>query len=50
MAILGILVHMTDHAGPDARCECHMGTNFWPPPIEVTQFWHPRSGFGAHFL
>ena len=32
--------YMTDHAGP-RRCKCHPGTNFWHPPIEVTQFWHP---------
>ena len=31
---------MTDHAGP-RRCKCHPGTNFWHPPIKVTQFWHP---------
>ena len=37
---------MTDHAGP-RRCECHPRNNFWHPPIEVTQFWHPRSGYGA---
>ena len=40
---------MTDHAGPRC-CECHPGTNFWHPPTEVTQFWHPRSGFGARFF
>ena len=45
----GMCLHMTDHAGP-GHCECHSGTNFWHPPIEVTQFWHPRSGFGAPFL
>ena len=37
---------MTDHAGP-RHCEDHPGTKFWHPPIEVTQFWQPRSGFGA---
>ena len=31
---------MTDHAGP-RRCECHPGTKFWHPPVEVTKFWHP---------
>ena len=41
---------VTDHAGPRRRCEFHPGTNFWHPPVEVTQFWHPRSGFGAHFF
>ena len=35
---------MTDHAGP-RRCECNHGTKFWHPPVEVTQFWLPRSGF-----
>ena len=39
---------MTDHAGP-RRWECHPGTKFLHPPIEITQFWHPRSGFGAYF-
>ena len=24
-------------------------TKFWHPPVEVTQFWYPRSGFGALF-
>ena len=33
-------INMTDHAGP-ARCECHPGTNFRHPPIELTQFWRP---------
>ena len=40
--------YMTDHGGP-RHCEGHPGTKFWHPPIEVTQFWHPRSGFGARF-
>ena len=40
---------MTDHAGP-RRCECHPETNFWHPPLEVIQFWHPKSGFGARFF
>ena len=39
---------MTDHAGP-RRYECYPGTKLGRPPIEVTQFWRPRSGFGAHF-
>ena len=39
-------LHMTDQAGP-RHCEYHPGTKFWHPPIEVTQFWQPRSGFGA---
>ena len=26
------------------------GTKLWRPPVEVTQFWCPRSGFGARFL
>ena len=45
--------YMTDQAGPRPargdRCECHLGTNFWHPPIEVTQFWYPRSCFGTRF-
>ena len=44
-----IYVYMTGHAGP-RLCECHPGTKFWHPPVEVTPFWHPRSGFGARFL
>ena len=40
---------MTDHTGP-RRCECLPRTNFWHPPIEVTQNWHPRSGFDDRFL
>ena len=51
------IVLMTDHAGPQrcehwfllGECECHPGTKFWHPPIEVTQFWHQRRGFGARF-
>ena len=39
---------MTDHAGP-RRCECHPRTDCWHPHVEVTQFWHPRSGYGAMF-
>ena len=41
--------YMTDHAGP-RRCECHLGTKFRHLPVEVTQFWHQRSDFGARFL
>ena len=41
---------MTDHAGP-RRCECHPGNIcIWHQPNEVTQFWNPRSGFGARFF
>ena len=40
--------YMTDHAGP-RRYECNPGTKLWRPPVEVTQFWRPRSGFGARF-
>ena len=42
-------LYMTAHAGP-RRCECHPGTKFRHPPVEVTQFWHPKSGYGARFL
>ena len=41
-------LHMTDHAGP-RRCEFHPGTNFWHPPIEVTQSWHPRNVLAPFF-
>ena len=27
-----------DRPRPPRRCECHPGTNFWHPPVEVTQF------------
>ena len=37
-------LHMTDHTGP-LRYECHPGSKFWHPPVEVNQFWHTRSGF-----
>ena len=40
---------MTDHAGP-RRCECHPGTNFLHPPVEVTQFWPPVERFWRPFL
>ena len=39
---------MTDHAG-SRRCECHPGTNFWHPPIEVTQF-APEERFWRPFF
>ena len=39
---------MTDHAGP-RRSECHLGSKFWHQPVEVTQLWHPMSGFEASF-
>ena len=45
---LRLYIHMSDHAGP-RRCQYHPGTTFWHPSVEVTQFWHPRSGFGAGF-
>ena len=35
---------MADHAG----CRCSVvnpDTKLWLPPVEVTQFWRPRSGF-----
>ena len=39
-------VHVTDQAGPRRyECnQCNVGTIL---PIEVTQFWRPKSGFGA---
>ena len=45
-----IYIHITYDRPRTRRCECHPGTNFWHPPFEVTQFWHPRSGFGARFF
>ena len=48
---LTFLEDLTDHAGPRRdRCECHPGTNFWHPPIEVTQVWHTKTGFGTLFF
>ena len=41
-------MYMTDQAGPQI-CMCQPGTNFWHLPIDVTQFWHPRSSFGTRF-
>ena len=40
---------MTDHGGP-RRCECHPGTDFRHPPVEVTKFCHPRSGLAPVFF
>ena len=37
---------MADHAC-GRRSVVNMGTKVWRPPVEVTQFWRPRSGFGA---
>ena len=39
---------MTNHAGPPTLY-VSPGTIFWHPPIEVTWFWHPKTGFGARF-
>ena len=39
---------MADHAGR-RRSVVNQGTKLWRPPVEVTQFWRPRSGFGARF-
>ena len=41
-------IHTTDHAGP-RRCECHPGTKFWHPPVEVTQFLAPMERFWRPF-
>ena len=40
---------MTDQVGP-RQYECNPGTKLWRPPVKVTQFWRPRSGFDARFL
>ena len=40
---------MVDHAG-GRRSVVNPGTTLWRPPVEVSQFWCPRSGFGARFL
>ena len=39
---------MSDHAGP-RRSDCPPCTKWWRLPAFVTQFWRPRSGFGARF-
>ena len=39
---------MADHAG-DRRSVVNPGTKLWRPPVEITQFWRPRSCFGARF-
>ena len=36
---------MTDHAGPR-----HPGSNFWHPPVEVTQFWYPAAVLAPVFV
>ena len=41
--------YMADHAG-GRRSVVNPGTKLWRPHGEVTQFWRPRSGFGASFL
>ena len=40
---------MADHAGGQ-RSVVNQGTKLWRPPVEVTQFWCPGTGFGAFFL
>ena len=42
------VVHMADHAG-GRRSVVNPGTKLWRSPVEVTQLWRPRSGFGARF-
>ena len=41
--------YMANYAG-GPRSVVNRGTKFWCLPVEVTKFWRPRSGFGAHFL
>ena len=38
---------MADHCGRSSVV--NPGTKLWRPPVAVTQFWRPRSGFGARF-
>ena len=42
-------IFMADHAG-GLRSVVNPGTKLWRPPVEVTQFWRLKSGFGARFL
>ena len=44
-----VLLYMADHAGGRTSV-VNLGTKLWRPPVEVTQFWRPRSGFGARFF
>ena len=39
---------MADHAG-GRRSVVNPGTKMLRLPVEVTQFWRPRSGYGARF-
>ena len=39
---------MADRAG-GRRSVVNPETKLWRLPVEVTQFWRPRSGFGARF-
>ena len=41
--------HMANQAGGRRRSVVNPGTKPWRPPVEITQFWRPRSGFGARF-
>ena len=41
--------NIADHAGGGRRSVVNPGTKSWIQPVEVTQFWRPRSGFGALF-
>ena len=40
---------MADHAGGGRRSVFNLGSKLWRPPVELTKFWRPRSGFGARF-
>ena len=40
--------HVADQAG-GRRSVVSPGTKLWRQPVEVTQCWRPRSGFGARF-
>ena len=40
---------MANHAA-GRRSVVNPSTKLWRPPVEVTQFWLQRNGFGAHFL
>ena len=41
-------LYLADHAG-GRRSVVNPGIKLWRPPVEITQFLHPRSGFGARF-
>ena len=50
--IFGFFLRLDKAVGPIlyGRSVVNPGTKWWRLPVEVTQFWRPRSGFVAGFL